>query len=440
VAVTFLPTRHRLAPRSQSPFSRKPSPFVKPVRIMRLVLAIVLAAMLGVAAGAGIAALRIASVPWAGGGQGSPPGRPTSGPAPRVAVDRADYEFGEMDVAAAGRHDFTFTNQGDAALELAVGRTSCRCTVGQLTDLSIAPGGSGKVTVKWTAESGEGPYRQSVSIRTNDPAQPNVTLTISGQFVRLVRAVPPELVLGRVSLSQPVAGQVRLLCYADEPLKVVSSGLSDRQTAHQFEVTFEPLTADQLKEAAGGEEGPGGLRQPEERERTGDQGSPRSGYLLQVALKPGLPLGPFKQTILLQTDLESVPTLRIPLSGTIVGDISIVGPGWNDEAGVLTLGTLSSREQTERQLLLVARGPYSKEVQFTLLRTDPDLLQVDLERLKETTAVGSGAVTQTPLVIRVPKGSRRANYLGPRLGEILIGTTHPDVPLLQIRVLFAVEG
>jgi hypothetical protein len=91
-------------------------------------------------------------------------------------------------------------------------------------------------------------------------------------------------------------------------------------------------------------------------------------------------------------------------------------------------------------LLLIARGPLGKEVQFAVVRTDPDLLQVDQQKLKETTMIGSGTVTQTPLIIRIPKGSRRATYLGSQLGEILIKTNYPEIPLLRIRVRFAVEG
>ena len=175
--------------------------------------------------------------------------------------------------------------------------------------------------------------------------------------------------------------------------------------------------------------------------KSGSTGKPQSGYLLQVTVKPGLPLGGFRQTILVKTNQESVPTVKIPVVGTVVGDISIYGRGWDGENNVLTLGTLASQEEVESVLLLVTRGPYSKEIKFELDPTSPspDLIEVDQQRLKKTTAIGSGEVTRTELVVRV-KGSRRANYLGPKLGEILIHTNHPEIPVLRIRVRFAVEG
>jgi hypothetical protein len=419
-------------------------PFRCQLTTMKTFLGVVLATILGVATGAGVAVWRIAVAPWDGdpGGmqRATPAVMPPDGPLPKVVVDQEEYEFGKIDITAEGRHEFIFANRGQGTLELAAGGTSCGCAVSEIKDDRIAPGKSGKVTVTWTANKGEGPFRQTATIETNDPTRPQVTLTVWGLITRLVRAVPPALVFGHVSAARPITGQVRLLCQLDEPLEVLGCELSDPQTAKYFEVTFEPLPADQLKEgdAGGGnsgEEGDSG-----EKTNADKQQRPRSGYLLTVTVKPGLPLGGFSQTILVQTGLKSVPTVKIPVAGTIVGDISIVGRGWDDQTGILTLGRVSNRQGIQRRLLLVARGPRSKEVQFTLVRTDPDLLQVDEQKLKDTTTIGSGAVTQTPLIIRIPRGSRRASYLGSQLGEILINTNHPEIPLLRIRVRFVVEG
>ena len=412
--------------------------------VMKTLLAVILATIVGVVTGVGIAALQIAIAPWDGdpdgAGRGTTVGARTGGPTPRVVVKQEEFEFGAMDVNAKASHDFIVTNLGEVALELTAGETSCGCTLSEIEDPRISPGESGKVTVKWTADKGEGPYTQTATIETNDPARPRITLTVSGVITRVVRPVPTELVLGHVSAGRPVAGQVRLLCYLDVPLELSSCDLMDERTEKHFHVTFEPIAADQLEEERPkqgklGKEGGVG-----EEGKPGKKESPQSGYLLNVTVKPGLPLGVFRQTILVRTNLQSIPTVEIPVTGTVVGDISIVGRDWDEEHGVLTLDTVNSRDGAQRQLLLVARGPLSREVRFDLERVDPDLLRVDQQKLKETSVIGSGTVTQTPLIIRIPKGSRRANYLGAKFGEILIKTNHPDIPLLRIRVRFAVEG
>lgn len=415
---------------------------------MKTLLAVILATILGAAIGAGIAALGIALAPWDGDPGGVRPGRQSGArpgrAMPKVAVDREEFQFGTMDVDAEGSHDFIFSNAGEGTLVVTAGETSCGCTVSEIADGTIEPGESGKVTVKWTADKGEGPYRQTATIETNDPERPRVTLTVSGLITVQVRVEPSELVFGSVLAGQVVAEQVRLLCYLDQPLEILSCELADQETAKSFEVTFQPLTADQLEGEAGGEEN--NLGKEENAGRKGGLGEttrPRSGYLLKVTVKPGLPLGAFRQRIVVRTNLESAPPIEIPIAGTVVGDISIVGRGWDGETGVLTLGVVNSQEGIQRRLLLVVRGPYSKEVRFKLVQTDPDLLHVDQEKLKETKPIGDGTVTQTPLVIQVPKGSRRANHLGSKqgpLGEILIQANHPRTPQLRVRVRFAVEG
>jgi hypothetical protein len=63
--------------------------------------------------------------------------------------------------------------------------------------------------------------------------------------------------------------------------------------------------------------------------------------------------------------------------------------------------------------------------------------------LGPTSPLGDGTVYRTPLTIQIPRGSRPANFLGSkqsRLGEIIIETTHPQAPRLQLRVSFATEG
>lgn len=411
---------------------------------MKTFLAVVLASILGVAAGAGIAAWRIAVAPWDGdpGGTraGTPAATPPSGPAPKVVVDQEEYEFGLLDITAKGKHDFLFTNRGQGTLELKAGETSCGCTVSEIKDGGIAPGESGKVTVTWRADKGEGPFRQTATIETNDPLRPRVTLTVSGRITMVVRPVPAALAFGAVSAGREVTGQVRLLCYLDEPLDVLGYELANKQTADYFAVRFKPLTAEELREAYAGEGNQGNKEKGGGEGKIDKEGLPRSGYLVDVTVKSGLPLGGFGQTILVQTGLKSVPTVQIPLAGTIVGDISIVGRGWDEESGILTLGRISTNQGAQRRLLLVARGPLSKQVQFTLVRCNPDLLHVDQEKLKEKTTLSSGTVTQTPLIVRIPRGSPRAYYLGSELGEILIKTSHPDIPLLRIHVRFAIEG
>ena len=165
------------------------------MRITLLSLAVIL---LGIALGVGLSVLRIGTAPWHPDlGQGQRPAgcdRRPAGRLPKVVVDQTVYDFGTLDMAAKGSHDFLFRNAGDAPLKLVSGGTSCRCTLSELGQEEIPPGGSTKVTLTWKPIDKTGPYQQTAKILTNDPARPRVTLTISGRITVAVQLSPPELV------------------------------------------------------------------------------------------------------------------------------------------------------------------------------------------------------------------------------------------------------
>jgi len=402
----------------------------KLIENMKIAIALALTAALGVGAGFGMAVWRFGSLP----GESElpplvpgpePPELGGAGPGnPRVAVDAEKYDFGVMDLDAEMSHDFVIKNIGDGVLNLRKGQTSCRCTVsnldttGNLDTIDVLPGRSTKVTLTWEGNEVLGPYRQTATIHTNDTARPRLELVVSGRITAAARTVPRELVFSQVTAGEPATAEIPLYGYLEEALEVHGYELARPETAEYFDVAFEPLTPELLKEEDGA----------------------KSGFLVKVTVKPGLPQGPFRQTIKVQTNLEGPTPVEIPVKGTVTSDIMVAGPGWSDEHGLLDLAAVASRDGAERRLLLIVRGPHRREVHFEPAEISPDLLRVELGHTKE---VNNGLVLQTPIWIRIPPGSRPANHLGGEqgdLGTILLKTGHPKAPLLRIRVRFVVEG
>ncbi len=390
---------------------------------MRLSLAIVLAVLCGVAVGTGAAFWRMRQVPWDGDpidpGQ-RPPALPVAArgqPAPKVAVDQEEYDFGTMDFGAEGEHDFIFKNVGAAPLVLTAGPTTCRCTVSEVNNNKLLPGESFKVKVHWKGREVADDYRQTVQIYTNDPGRPTVELAVVGEVAVAVRADPSELVFSQLSQDEPATGAVRLLCSRPERLEIRDFRLADQELAQFFAVSLRPLSAAELRgqKAAG------------------------SGVLLTVTVKPGLPQGAFRQTILLRTNLNSAPSFSLDVEGTVGGDITVAGEGWNAAQGLVNFSFVSRRTGAQRRLILVAHGPHAKEVQFKLRRKEPELLQV---RLEQTTPFGEGTATQTPLVILIPMGSPLTNCLGSdqgKLGQIILDTNLSRMPEVRISARFLIE-
>jgi hypothetical protein len=349
----------------------------------------------------------------------NPPASPDpTGPTPKLGIEQTEYDFGVMDLDAEISHDFTFTNTGEATLELTAGDTSCRCTLSEVDAQEIPPGESGHVTLTWHGNGALGPYRQTATIFANDPGRPRIELVVSGRVTSAARTVPDELVFTQVSAGEPATAEIPLYGYLEDPLEVTGFELDHPDTAEHFEVTFEPLPPALLEEEA----------------------EAKSGALVRVTVKPGLPLGPFRQTIRVRTSLADVPEVEIPVRGIVTSDIMVVGPNWDREHGLLDLGTVASGDGARRQLLLVARGPHRQKVSFSPTEVYPDLLRVELG---ETKPINNGQVFHTPLTIEIPKGSRPANHLGSeggKLGTILLETGHPEAKQLRIRIRFAVKG
>jgi hypothetical protein len=386
---------------------------------VRLIVLVIASLALGAALGAGMAVLRARSALRPIDAEAAPPPPAPADEPPKAVVDKAEFDFGVMDASEERRHDFVISNQGSGPLRLVAGGTSCRCTVSQLEKEQIPPGAATKVTLTWKTRNVLGPYRQTANILTNDPARPEITLTVSGEVVTAVRAEPADLVFTRLPAGEAASGEVRLWCnLPDHPLQILDFKLSDKGTAGHFKVTHQPLGQEAVR-----------------REKDA-----KSGVLVRVAITPGLPQGRFHQNIELRTNVPATPTLTIPVHGDIASDISVAGAGWNPDTGTLFLGPVNRRDGARRRLLLIVRGPQGKEVKFKLARVQPAFLVV---KLGPTTAVGQGGLVQTPLEIEVPKGSPLANHLGSEqgeLGQIMLETTHPQARQLRIFVQFAVEG
>jgi len=385
-----------------------------------------LAVLVGAGVGIGAGFVRTAWYPWdgtpsgAGGGAASPKEMGPPMPSAKVLVEADTFDFGVMDNSATRRHEFVFKNVGTMPLALSQGPTSCKCTASILEEGEIPPGRSSTVVVEWTGGDTVGEFTQTARILTNDPSRAMVTLKIKGRVTQAARVTPSELVLTDITVGETESGQVKLFGFRSKPLEITGYEFSRPSTAAHFEVTFQPMTADQVAAEA-------------EKDAT-------SGCLVEITVKPGLPQWGIQQRIVFTTNYEEAPTIEVPVRVTTGSEISIVAAGWNKEAGVLDWGTLRSKEGARRKLILRVAGLHHREVTFKPIEVFPDLLKVDVGK---TSDLENGAVSVTPLIIQVPKGSRPADHLGLKeenLGRIILETTHPDVRELRIRVRFAVAG
>jgi len=397
---------------------------------MKAWLVVILAGVLGIAGGVAVAVWSVKSFPWDGTAEGAK-GRPIGGDAakivpdnnpeegdPEVALDAETYDFGVMDNMATGTHDFVFNNRGKGTLKLTKGHTTCRCTMANLESAEVPPGRSTRVHLEFQGKGFNGPYKQTATVLTNDPKRKQVELTVSGKIIPILRAVPEEVTFNSVTAGEPVTSSVDLFDYIETPVSIVSHECTEKNTAAMFDVKWAPMKPEVIAKETGA----------------------KSGLQLRVTLKPGLPVGTFKQTIRLKTNLPGIDVFELPINGSVVSDLAVIGGGWDEEHSLLTIGTVKAGEETSRRLIVVARGPFRDQVRLKVAEVWPDLVKVELQ---PASATAGQTLRQFPIVVRIPKGSPPADHLGSetaKCGRVLLETNHPRAPKLLIRVRFAVEG
>ncbi len=385
---------------------------------MRQIAVLFVVLMLGVGSGVGLGYWRFARIASSElSGQSANDSEGERPPQPIAEVSHMEHDFGALSLAATGEHRFTVRNVGTAPLRLQAGETSCKCTVSRIEQPEIPPGGTTDVLVRWKGLDEPGPYRQTAVILTNDPGRPRLVFSLIGKMVVAVQLKPAELVFSQISATQPTVGHVRLYAYQRPTINILSWQHGDNKENGLIECRWQPLSQEMLQ----------------------DEPDARAGQLIAVELKPGLPSGPFEQTIRFATDDPAAPAIDLPIRGYVVSDISVAGPGWDSQLNLLDLGTIDKRKGLRRNILLVARGPHRETVRFELAEVRPTFVRCEIGSPR---AINNGAAYQTPITIEVPKDSPTVSFAGPRsseLGRIVFRTNHPNVPEFKILLSLTVE-
>ena len=304
---------------------------------MRIISTIVIAALVGVLAGGVYAYVEVRSDPDAIdklSGELAENDKVPEKDAPRIFVEQPHYDFGTMQRGTTKSHEFAIKNTGHAPLKIRNGGTTCKCTLSKLADESIPPAGSTTVKLEWTAKADSGPFRQTATILTNDPTQSQVELLVDGQILALSNVEPPDFLFDKLSVGQTKSSQVYVMAMLQDELTVKDPQISDPTIRDKFDVKIEPVEPSAL---------PNKLA--------------KRGYRVTVTAKEGLPVGRFHAWLTRNTSLPDAAKVEIPISGQVVGDISVSGiAGWNEEQGTLNIGSVKSSEGGKGKVNLVVRG------------------------------------------------------------------------------------
>lgn len=93
-----------------------------------------------------------------------------------------EIDYGTVKQGDNGVRVFEFTNTGKAPLVISSATSTCGCTVPSWPKDPIAPGGKGKIEVKYNTAN-LGAIRKTITITSNATETPTVALRIKGNVV-----------------------------------------------------------------------------------------------------------------------------------------------------------------------------------------------------------------------------------------------------------------
>lgn len=156
-------------------------------------------------------------------------------PGPSIQFADAWHDFGSVVDGSAAEHDFEGRNTGDGTLEILSARTSCGCSVADISALmpdgswrrgdlqradralDIPPGGTFRVRLRILSgliRRGTDEKAGHVLLQTNDPNQPWVRLEFHVSVDRPWDLDPEDLLLGDLEPGVPVRHVLRIRPHA----------------------------------------------------------------------------------------------------------------------------------------------------------------------------------------------------------------------------------
>jgi len=228
-----------------------------------------------------------------------------TGPQPKAVVegDRT-YEFGTMPQQSTGKHPFVVKNGGRGDLELTMISSTCSCTLAKFKDgkkAVVKPGESTEIVLEFETRENNGDYSKGAKIGTNDPDLPEFSLGVHGTVYPAVMTYPPGNSVNYFTLTTDEADHVNgvALYSKDRPETKV---LSVRTSKPELIVaTHEPLSAEDCKQL-----------------------QVERGVKVLLNVKTGLPLGNFREEVMITTDHPRQPETHLTLTGRMVGPVNLL--------------------------------------------------------------------------------------------------------------------
>lgn len=321
------------------------------------------------------------------------PSKP-SGPVPKVVVEGGpQYEFGSLAQHTEIARDWVIWNKGEGDLRLFNPSTTCSCTVlnfkGGDKEITVGPNESTTIHLSFNTKEFSGEYNQHATISTTDPERPSIKLGAHGEVHPALLFMPPDKTIAFMSISNDTDHRARFaISSTDRPKFKITKAFSSKPD--KIEVTSEPLSDENRKQ----------LKVKE------------GGYLVYVAVKRGMALGPFREEVVIETDHPKAPMSRMIVFGKIVGPVMLVPEH-------LKLTSVSATTGGKGSVTLVVSG--KRGTKFEVVKK-PDQVEAAVEP--------TGTEGKYRLTVGIPAGATP----GEIEGMVVLKSDHPLAEIVKVPI------
>ncbi len=273
---------------------------------------------------------------------------------PQIVFEETNYNFGTIEGDMVTSHMFRFRNAGEGKLVISNVQKGCGCTAAVVGKKELEPGERSEVNVQFNSRGKRGRQTQKIRIYSNDPSNPQVELTMSGEVEREVYVTPTRVYLGKVPLDKTTTRNVYVFFSSKPALKITKVEASSPDISTEVAPYTNPAQP------------PGASNTPSE-----------ARWIVKVSLKPQSKQGDFREMLKIHTTSKKHPVIEIPVDGSIVGDLEFL-------PSKAYFGRVQPGEKAERTISLVSHSGQEFEILGFNLNDLPIEAKVDTGQQKAT--------------------------------------------------------
>lgn len=326
-------------------------------------------------------------------------GERKEGPKPKAIVEgEFTFNFGTLPQRTTGKHTWVVRNEGEGDLELSMISSTCSCTLAKFkngSSATIKPGQSDTIDLEFETRMNNGPYEKGATIGTNDPNLPQFDLHVVGKVFPAVITIPPDGVVNLMSISNdqdeiPINVALYSMDRPDIKVLKITSSKPGVILGNARDMTPEEAKAVQIEK----------------------------GQRVQIVLKPGLPLGLFREEVVITTDHPQQPETSITLTGRMNGPVNLIPDR-------LIMHQVNGKSGGRGDMIVSVRG--SREAKIEIAKC-PEGLEA---KITPTDKKG-----RYQLAITVPPNSPA----GEIDGEIVLTTDNPKAATVNVPISIWIQN